>query len=231
MEWISAVGVVQAAAIRHLAFEEAKLPLEAEVKKWKELPRSDRLLLYLDSVDQLRIVSKRLAKLFAGEASDEHRRFTEACERKGLPTNAAKPLACSLKGSLQGGELRSEEGVFMLQESKLKMNLGLMAYLLSATKWNLHEVAGIVGRMVFAAAFRRRLLAVLDEFVPGCAVERRSQAICKSGRRAHVLYGFTAVGLHKRSGKSLRKTERHRCFADRGRVVYGCATDEAPRTA
>jgi len=56
MGWISAVGIVQA-AIRHLAFEEAGLPLEAEVQKWMELPAGDRLLLYLDSVDQLRIVS------------------------------------------------------------------------------------------------------------------------------------------------------------------------------
>jgi len=84
MGWISAVGIVQA-AIRHLAFEEAGLPLEAEVQKWMELPAGDRLLLYLDSVDQLRIVSKPLAKLCAGENSEEHTRFKEACIRKGLP--------------------------------------------------------------------------------------------------------------------------------------------------
>lgn len=162
MGWISAVGVVQA-AIRHLAFEEAKLPLEAEVQKWRELPAGDRLLLYLDSVDQLRIVSKPLAKLFAGEASEEHRRFKEACERKGMPTNAAKTLAGSLKGSLQGGELRSEERVFMLNEGKMRMNLAMTAYLLTLERWDPKEVAGVVGRLVFAAAFRRPLLAVMDE--------------------------------------------------------------------
>ena len=162
MGWISAVGIVQA-AIRHLAFEEAGLPLEAEVQKWKELPAGDRLLLYLDSVDQLRIVSKPLAKLCAGENSEEHTRFKEACIRKGLPTNAAKSLAGSLKGSLQGGELRSEDGVFMLQETKMKWDIGMAAYLLSQANWNPREVASTIGRLVFAAAFRRPLLAVMDE--------------------------------------------------------------------
>lgn len=184
MGWISAVGVVQA-AIRHLAFKEAKLPLEAEIQKWKELPAKDRILLYLDSVDQLRIVSKPLAKLFEGEASVEHRQFAEACQRKGLPTNAAKSLAGSLKGSLQGGELRSEEGVFMLQMNKLKMNLALAAYLLSCNKWKPREVAGIVGRMVFAAAFRRPLLAVLDEVFQ--SVQRRTEAKPSANQLDEVL--------------------------------------------
>lgn len=45
MGWISAVGVVQA-AIRALAFDMAKIPLDKEVQKWKALPEGDRYLLY-----------------------------------------------------------------------------------------------------------------------------------------------------------------------------------------
>eukprot|EP00435_Cladocopium_sp_Y103_P026423 s1807_g6.t1 len=162
MGWVSAVGVVQS-AIRHLAFNIAKLPVSAEVQKHKELPTGDKLLLYLDSVDQLRIVSKAMSKILEGEESEEHKRFKQACEQKGLPTNAAKALAGSLQGSLQGGELLSEEGVFMLQRTKMRMNVGLVAYLLSCQEWEPSAVAGVVGRLVFAAAFRRPVLSFMDE--------------------------------------------------------------------
>ena len=74
MGWISAVGVVQA-AIRHLAFKIAKLPAEAEIQKWKEIPEADKLLLYLDSVDQLRLVSKTMVAVHENEASEEHKKF------------------------------------------------------------------------------------------------------------------------------------------------------------
>ena len=162
MGWISAVGVVQA-AIRHLAFKIAKLPVSAEVQKHKEFPKGDKLLLYLDSVDQLRLVSKTMAKVLEGEASEEHKRFSEACRVKGLPTNASKALAGSLAGSLQGGELQSEAGVFMLQGAKMRMNLAMIAYLLSCEEWDPNAVAGVTGRLVFAGAFRRPLLAIMGE--------------------------------------------------------------------
>ena len=162
MGWISAVGVVQA-AIRHLAFNIAKLPASAEVQKFKEMPEGDKLLLYLDSVDQLRLVSKTMAKVLEGEASEEHKRFAKACQAKGLPTNASKSLAGALVGSLQGGELLSEAGVFMLQGAKMRMDLAMIAYLLSCKEWDPNAVAGVAGRLVFAGAFRRPLLAIMDE--------------------------------------------------------------------
>ena len=72
-----------------------------------------------------------MAKVLEGESSEEHKRFKKACQDKGLPTNAAKELAGSLSGSLQGGELLSEPGVFMLQRTKLQMNLSFIAYMFS----------------------------------------------------------------------------------------------------
>ncbi len=162
MGWISAVGVVQA-AIRTLAFDMAKIPLDKEVQKWKTLPEGDRYLLYLDSVDQLRPVSKAMARIVSGEASEEHQRFEEACHKMGLPRNESKRLAGALEGTLQGGELRSKEGIFSLQLTKLRQDVGMALVLASLRRWPRRETSGVIGRMVFAGAFRRPLLASLSQ--------------------------------------------------------------------
>ena len=128
MGWLSAVGVVQS-AIRFLAFNIAGLPEEKEVRKWKELPTREKFLLYLDSVDQLRLVSRTIARVVEGTASPEHEAFNAACDKMGLPRNQSKALAGALHGSLQGGELRSEEGVFMLQPEKMQMNIAMAYYI------------------------------------------------------------------------------------------------------
>ena len=161
MGWLSAVGIVQA-AIRHLAFKEAGLPLVQELQKNQPLPDGDRFLLYLDSVDQLRVVSKSMAAVLRGESSTEHKKFEEACDKFGLPRNSSKRLAGALKGSLQGGELLSEEGVFMLDINKMQMNVAMCLVLCSMHKWGRKEISGVVGRLVFAGAFRRPLLSALS---------------------------------------------------------------------
>ena len=162
MGWISAVGVVQA-AIRHVAFKEAKLPLEGEIQKNKPLPEGDKFLLYLDSVDQIRPVSKAMAKVLEGTGSEEHQRLTEACDRLGLPRNEAKTLAGALHGSIQGGELRGDDGVFTLQIKKMQLDAALFMWLLAQEKWNPKRTSGIIGRFIFAGAFRRPLLAGFAE--------------------------------------------------------------------
>ena len=162
MGWLSAVGIVQE-AVRYLAFDLAKLPPEGEVLKWKELPEGQRFLLYLDSVDQLRVVNKTVAKLATGTPSAEHQRFTKACEEAGLPRNESKTLSGALAGTLQGGELRSREGVFSLQLDKMRLNIAMCLHLLGTVKWKRKDVAGVIGRVVFAAAFRRPILAVLED--------------------------------------------------------------------
>ena len=110
------------------------------------------MLLYLDSVDQLRLVSSTMAEVMKGESSPEHQRFSDACDRKGLPRNASKALAGALMGSLQGGELRSKEGVFMLHPDKMRMDVALCLYVLTMTKWKRRETSGLVGRLIFAGA-------------------------------------------------------------------------------
>eukprot|EP00438_Fugacium_kawagutii_P025124 Skav230797 [mRNA] locus=scaffold312:158893:163833:+ [translate_table: standard] len=180
MGWLSAVGVVQA-AVRHLAFDIAKLPGSTEVRKWQEMPEGDRTLLYLDSVDQLRIVSKTALHLVEGQPSKEHDKFKAACEAHGLPTNAAKMLAGSLHGSLQGGELRSTEGVFSLNLDKMRFDVGACLLLLGKWEWSFAEVAGVVGRLVFASAFRSLLanLAEVFHLLKGEPLQKKPSQQCR----------------------------------------------------
>ena len=104
-----------------------------------------------------------MVKVLEGRSSPEHERFTKACEDMGLPRNESKTLSSALKGTLQGGELDSREGVFSLQLEKMRMNVAMCLHLLASTKWKRKEVAGVAGRLVFAAAFRRPLLAAMEE--------------------------------------------------------------------
>ena len=162
MGWLSAVGVVQA-AIRSLAFDFAELPQEKEVQKWKTIPEGDKFLLYLDSCDQLRVVSQTLKKIVEGEASVEHQKFEESCRRLGLPRNEGKSLAGAVHGSIQGGELLGEKGIFTLNRSKMRLNVAMCLCLVMTPAWEQSKVSGIVGRLIFAGAFRRPLLAGLAE--------------------------------------------------------------------
>eukprot|EP00435_Cladocopium_sp_Y103_P017142 s2265_g4.t1 len=162
MGWLSAVGIVQA-GIGHLAFVEAGLPLEGEIQKGKQIPQGDKYLLYLDSVDQLRPVSKAMTKILEGQGTAEHDKFEAACSRLGLPRNEGKRLAGAMAGSIQGGELRGEDGIFMLHPKKMQLDIGLCIHLLGYQKWDQKRTSGIIGRLIFAGAFRRPLLAGLAE--------------------------------------------------------------------
>ena len=162
MGWISAVGVVQQ-AIRTLALEESKIDSKKEVQKNREMPSGDSIFLYLDSVDQLQVVNKAMAKVLEGKESSEHARFEATCKKHGLPRNASKKLAGAMRGSLQGGELRGDEGIFMLQREKMVFNVGACLSMLAERRWKKKEMAGVVGRLIFAGAFRRPLMAGMSE--------------------------------------------------------------------
>ena len=58
--------------VRRLTFKAAQLPEETEVRKDKQLPAHPQLhFLYLDSVDQLRKVSRTIRKAVEGTSSPE----------------------------------------------------------------------------------------------------------------------------------------------------------------
>ena len=140
------------------------LGLATDEPTWVALrPDGDLYLLYLDSVDQLRPVSKAMLSVCEGRASPEHQRFEATCQRFGLPTNASKRLAGALQGSLQGGELLGDVGVFMLHPDKMRFTIAACLSLLASPKWERRAVAGLVGRLVFGAAFRRPLMATFQD--------------------------------------------------------------------
>lgn len=51
----------------------------------------------------------------------------------------------------------------MLRPKKMQQNIGCCLAMLAAKKWDSKQIAGLIGRLVFAGSFRRPLLAVLGE--------------------------------------------------------------------
>lgn len=66
-------------------------------------------------------------------------------------------------GSIQGGELRGKDSIFALQIKKLQLNVAFCLWLLSQHKWTRKGMSGVIGRLIFAGAFRRPLLAGFAE--------------------------------------------------------------------
>ena len=114
-------------------------------------------------MDQLTVVDKACKAILEGSPSEEHKRFEAACVEMGLPLNTGKALAGALRGSIQGGELLGEEGIFMLHPRKLHQNIGFCLALLASQGWSQRKTSGIIGRLIFAGAFRRPLLSCLAE--------------------------------------------------------------------
>ena len=50
----------------------------------------------------------------------------------------------------------------MLEPTKMQMDVGMCLALAALPKWGRKEISGVVGRLVFAGAFRRPLLSALS---------------------------------------------------------------------
>ena len=162
MGWISAVGVIQE-AIRYVAFDKALLKSEEEVTKLVDLPERNQILLYLDSMDYLRRVSKSFAHLVEGKPSASAKAFEKACGDLGLPLNSSKTLASALMGTLQGGELFSREGKFSASHEKLHGMVSLSACLVASCEWKENMLRAWTGKACFQSAFRRPLYSIMEE--------------------------------------------------------------------
>ena len=158
------------------------------------------------------MVSKSMAAVLRGESSTEHKKFEEACDKFGLPRNSSKRLAGALKGSLQGGELLSEEGVFMLDINKMQMNVAMCLALSSMHKWGRKEISGVVGRLVFGGAFRRPLLSALSA-VFHLNQKGGVQLVPSEEAYDEILVFFgVAAGLHQCESKTGKGNSCYRCF-------------------
>ena len=162
MGWLSAVSLTQA-IVRHLVFTLSKVPADTEVRKTADFPQGDRVsVIYLDSFDELRKVSRGCRAVLEGEMSEHHRAFKETCERLGLPLNAAKRVVAATEGALQGGEVNGVEGVFRLSGDKQAQLIGLSAVLLAADEVTEFELRHWAGKAIFGMSFRRPLMSLLD---------------------------------------------------------------------
>ena len=162
MGWVSSVAVIQA-IVRHLVFEEARVPLSSEVAKTKPMPKDDDLtVIYLDSFDELRKLEESCKQALEGKMSGRHQAFLDVCERRKLPLNEAKRLVASTQGTLQGGELDGEKGRYGLAREKMTDLLSLGSGLLSMEEWDEAAVRHFVGKATFGMCFRRPIFSVLE---------------------------------------------------------------------
>ena len=163
MGWLSSVAVIQS-IVRTLVFSEAGVPPVSEVAKTKPIPEDDDLtVIYLDSFDQLRRLSRGCEEALQETMSSRHRDFLEVCKRRGLPLNEAKRLVSSTHGTLQGGELDGIKGRYGLAREKMANLVGLGAALLGQQTWSEFLLRHFVGKATFGMCFRRPLFAVFQE--------------------------------------------------------------------
>ena len=101
------------------------------------------------------MVSKSLRHVVQGAKSEDHKRFEAVCESLGLPRSRSKRLVGALTGTIQGGELRSRDGVFQVARDRMHVGIQMRLALLY------RALASWAGRATFAAAFWRPLFAVL----------------------------------------------------------------------
>ena len=160
MGWISSVAVIQA-IMRTLVFRESEVPEASEIAKTKPVPDGDDLtVIYLDSFDQLRPLSRGCHETLGGESSERHARFLKVCRDKGLPLNEAKRLVAATRGPLQGGELDGDVGRYGVAPEKMCGILGLGGALLAMSDWTEWMLRHFVGKATFGMCFRRPLFSL-----------------------------------------------------------------------
>eukprot|EP00435_Cladocopium_sp_Y103_P025601 s2795_g6.t1 len=162
MGWLSAASLTQA-IVRHLVFNLSKVPATTELRKTADFPAGARVsVIYLDSFDELRKVSKGCRAVLKGEMSEHHQAFKATCERLGLPLNDGKRVVAATEGALQGGEVDGVEGFFRLPANKQAQLVGLSLALLVADTVTEFELRHWAGKAIFGMSFRRPLMALLD---------------------------------------------------------------------
>lgn len=119
-------------------------------------------VIYLDSFDQLRRLSRGCHETLEGEPSERHARFLKVCRDKGLPLNEAKTLVAATRGPLQGGELDGDVGRYGVAPEKMCGILGLGGALLAMSDWTEWMLRHFVGKATFGMCFRRPLFSLFQ---------------------------------------------------------------------
>eukprot|EP00435_Cladocopium_sp_Y103_P039769 s532_g10.t1 len=162
MGWINSVSLMQT-VVRQLVFVESGIPLESEISKMKQFPGdSSASLVYLDSYDEIRKIDAAYKSVLVGEESERHQRFTATCKKYGLSLNTGKRLAGAVRGSLQGGTLDGERGVFHTSAEKQSSLIGYGLMLLGQEQVTEFELRHFAGKALFNLAFRRPAMSIFE---------------------------------------------------------------------
>ena len=162
MGWINSVALMQT-VVRSLVFGLSKVPSDSEVSKLKWFPEDDSVsVVYLDSFDELRRVSKGYREILSGKPSERHRQFVHTCDHLELPLNKGKQLVGAVHGVLQGGDFDGIEGIFEASHDKKIGIFDLGIGLLGAGEATEFELRHFAGKALFAMAFRRPTMAILE---------------------------------------------------------------------
>lgn len=139
MGWWSEPSSLKRAASRTQARSPRRNP-----SQWIHRPRW--------SYDELRRVESIYREVSEGTESERHRKFVKTCEK----------LVGAIRGSLQGGTLDGDRGVFHAAHEKL---IGLIGYgmkLLSQETASEFELRHFTGKAMFAMAFRRHSMSIFE---------------------------------------------------------------------
>eukprot|EP00435_Cladocopium_sp_Y103_P021347 s4041_g5.t1 len=162
MGWINSVSLMQT-VVRQLVFVESNIPLDSEISKMKRFPEDPSAsLVYLDSYDELRKVDAAYKGVLEGVESERHKRFASTCKKYGLSLNTGKRLVGAAKGSLQGGVLDGQRGVFHSAPEKQACLIGYGLMLLSQEEVSEFELRHFTGKALFNLAFRRPAMSIFE---------------------------------------------------------------------
>ena len=150
-------------AVRRLVFGLSGVPESSEVSKLKRFPDEDSIsLVYLDSFDEIRRMDRVYAEVLEGKMSERHESFIDACKRLKLPLNEGKRLVGAIRGTMQGGLLDGDRGVFAASPDKLQSLIGLGSALLGSRTVSEFELRHFAGKALFCLAFRRTGFCILE---------------------------------------------------------------------
>lgn len=119
-------------------------------------------VVYLDSYDELRKVKAGYTAILENKPSERRKSFVNVCKELQLPLNEGKRLVGAVHGLLQGGELDGLEGTFEASHDKKVSILSLACALLGAGEATEFELRHFVGKAIFAMAFRRPTMSLLE---------------------------------------------------------------------
>ena len=136
---------------------------QQEIRRDRASSRVDHLFrVYLDNVDELRKVDKRVAELIEGTPSQWTLAIRETYTTLGLPRHPKKAVQQAVAAEVQGAWVDGSGGTATPKLGKVARYLGLACEAVAVGKTSMKELQVIGGGFVYIAIFRRPLLSGLN---------------------------------------------------------------------